>query len=340
MDQAVNEFEQEKKKIELALEMTGGDLEKAKKLVSGEIKDIAVLKGRFLEDDVSLFGAFIVFLNMETGALERVHSIITFDKELAKLTPYQKWPEFEAQIIDFQWKGKHLTSQTQDFKTNLENNYAFESQNTILEALKVNNEKKITEVIKKVLFTTLNLETVKLEMGIEYINQFMMKYEGKEVIEEGKKEKAEEGTEQKKDEYLKEGEALLDGVLVISPSKGINITQIQPGMAILVRLSDKTPQDKYFISMMNARDGKKIIPLTATVRHVNYDETYGYLVIGEIGPGVVVKCIEEAQINIKTPEIAQKEEKSKSLLRIIIVIGSVLLFFLGVYIFLSLKGII
>jgi len=341
IEKAIDEFEQEQKKIEIALEIAGGNLEKAKKLVSGEIKDIAVVKCRFFEDDVKLFGGFIIFINIESKLIERCFAIITFDTGLLKTTPYGKWSEFENNIIDLQWKGKHLATQSQELKSNLEASFAFEYMNTFVELLQVNNEKKITEILRKIIIQTLNLETIRMEVGIEFINKFFMKYEGKN-IDEKIEETKEETTEEKKEEesYIKEGEILLEGELEISPIRGINISKLEPGMEILVKLSDNTPQARYFINVLNAHDGKKILPVKALVRYVNYDETYGYLVIAELGPGIVVKCLEKAQINVMTPEIAEKEKRSKTLKLLIITLGSLLLLFVGLYIYLSIKGII
>lgn len=339
IQQAATEFEKEKKKIERALEFTNGDLEKAKKLVSGEIRDIAVIKARFNEDDVKLFGAFIFFINLELSGIERIHTLITFDKGAFKTTPYAKWSEFENSLIDLQWKKEYLTAQSQELKTAIENNYAFESMSVIMEALNNKNEKKISDILNKVVAKTLNLDTFKLEVGLEFINKFNLKYEGRTDAED-KKEEAKEAEAQQQETYIKEGEVLLNAECEISPIRGININKLTPGMEILVRLREESDKDRYFINMFNAREGKKIIPLKAVVRLLTYDETFGFMVIAELGPGVVVKCLEAAQINVKTPQIAAKEKGSKTLVRVILVIGALLLLLGGLYVYLSLKGII
>lgn len=340
IDTALNEFEQERKKIEIALEITDGDLEKAKKLVSGEIKDIAVIKCRFVENDVKLYGAFILFINLENKLIERCFTLITFDAAVLKNTPYGRWTDFENNIIDIQWKGKNLATQSQELKSNIESAFAFEYIGMIVELLQSDNEKKIIEILKKIIIQTLDLETIKIELGIEFINRFFMKYESKDISQKSAKEEEKPDEEKKEESYIKEGEILLEGELAISPIRGINITKLEPEMEILVRLFDKTAQEKYFINVLNAYDGKKIIPVKAIVRYVSYDETYGYLVIAELGPGIVVKCIEKAQINIMTPEIAEKEKKSRFWKLILIICGALLLLFIGLFIFLSLKGVI
>lgn len=343
IEKAATDFEKEKKRIELALTLTGGDLEKAKKLVSGAIRDMAVLKGHFVEEEVNLFGSFIVFLCLETGALERMQAVITFDKNALTLTPFTHWPEFETSLIDFQWKKEYLTAQSQELKSTFESNYAFESMNDILEALRLKNEKKLTELLRRIVSKTLNLDTFRLEVGVEFINRFFLKYEGKEIVKSAEEQAASDSADQAKPEntYIKEGEVLLDAQCEISPVRGLNITQVQPGTLILIRLADRTDKDKYFINMFNARskDGRKVLPLKAAVRYISYDETIGYLVISELGPGVVAKCLENAQIKVKTPQIEEKERKSRNLFRFIIVLGASLLLLAGLYVYLLLKGV-
>ncbi len=341
IDKAIDEFEKEQKKIEIALEFAEGDLEKAKKLVSGEIKDIAVIKCRFLEDEVKLFGAFIIFFNLESKLIEKCYSIISFDRALLKATPYSKWSEFESCLIDLQWKGKHLVTQSKELTTNIEAGLTFEYMETFIELLNTKNERKILEILKKIIIQTLNLETIRIDVEIEFINRFLMKYDGQKISKTTEKKSEPEQTEKKNEEsYIKEGEILLEGELEISPIKGININNLQPGMEILVKLRGQTPQEKYFINVLNAHDGKKILPVKATIRYIDYDDTYGYLVIAELGPKIIVKCIEKAQINVMTPEIATKERRSKILRRLIILLGSLLFLIAAIYIYLSLKGFI
>jgi len=133
---------------------------------------------------------------------------------------------------------------------------------------------------------------------------------------------------------------IIEGTLEISPVRGINITQLIPGTTILVRLPDKTSKEKYYLELLQLVDGKKILPVPAIVKSVNYDEISGYLVISEIRPGLVVKCIELAQINVMTPEIAEKTQKVRSIRLFIILLGSFLALLAGLYFYLYFKGII
>jgi hypothetical protein len=50
-------------KLKLAEEFCNGDVEKAKKMLNGEFRDIIIIKGRFEDDGESIYGFFYSFLS-------------------------------------------------------------------------------------------------------------------------------------------------------------------------------------------------------------------------------------------------------------------------------------
>lgn len=336
INQAVDKFEEENGKFELAMEIAGGDREKAQKLISGEIKNIAAIKGAFKDEAVNLKGLFIFFINLETKTIERNFTVISFDESLQNMPPYLKWSELERRLIDLEWGGKNLTNQSSDLKTDIQSTITFEYMDKIIVFIGEGKEKEINTILTCIISKSLNLEAVNLTIGIELINKFFIAFEGHT-------EKKEDVKENKKDEEVKEegsNEVILEGMLEISPVKGINITQLEPGTTILIRLPDKTSKDKYYLNLLNAFNEDKVIPIPAVVRNVEYDEISGYLVVSGIAPGLVVKCIEQAQINIMTPEIAEKSRKAKNIRTFLFMLGSFILLLVGIYLYLYFRGII
>ncbi len=336
INQAVDKFEKEKKKFELAIEIAGGDRDKAQKLISGEIKNIAAIKGAFKDEAVNLKGLFIFFINLETKAIERNFTVVSFDESLQNIPPYLKWSELERRLIDLEWGGKNLTNQSSDLKTDIQSTITFEHMDKIIAFIGEGKEKEINTLLTGIINKSLNLEAANLSIGIELINKFFIALEGhtekKEDVEEKKTEEAKEEESS--------NEVILEGMLEISPVKGVNITQLKPGIVILIRLPDKTTKDKYYLNLLNAFNEDKVIPIPAVIRNVEYDEISGYLVISEIAPGLVVKCIEQAQINIMTPEIAEKSRKAKNIRTFLFMLGSFILLLVGIYLYLYFKGII
>ena len=132
INQAVDKFEKENKKFELAMEIAGGDREKAQKLISGEIKNVAAIKGAFKDEAVNLKGLFIFFINLETKTIERNFTVVSFDESLQNIPPYLKWSELEKRLIDLEWGGKNLGNQSSDLKTEIQSTITFEYMDKII----------------------------------------------------------------------------------------------------------------------------------------------------------------------------------------------------------------
>lgn len=335
IDQAVNDFEKENKKFELALKVAEGDEAVAQKLLSGEIKNITAIKGSFKDPAVNLYGLFICFLHLDHRNIERNYAVVSFDESLGNIPPYLKWSELERKLIDFEWSGKNLANQSTDLKGDIQSTIMFEHLDKIIELIKEEKEKDIQDILSNVVSKSLNLESITLSVHVELTNTFFIEFEG-----HAKKEEEVEETDEDDAPIPVSDEVILDGMLEISPVRGIHITDLVPGITILVRLPNKTAKDKYYINLFNAFDGKKVQPVSAIVRNVDYDEVTGYLVIAEVTPGVVVKCIEQAQINVMTPEIADKDRKVRDTRMFIIMLGSFLLLLVAIYLYLYFKGII
>ena len=339
IDQAVEEFSEEKKKLDIALKAAKGNRDLAEKYIRGEIKDIAAVKGSFNEQSVNLYGLFIFFVDLDQKSVDRTLAVISFDKSISGYSPFIKWSDLQRTIVDLDWSGKGMKSQSEGLKNDIQSLVQYDYIDELTDNIKNNNEKEVKLILNRIIKKALSVKAIDVDIGIEMLNRYLIDLERPEE----KKEEEKGADEEEEVSDTSSGEVLLDGTLVIAPIKGINITKLTPGMRILVKLPDKTSKDKYYLNFFNAIDEEKIRPVTATVNSVDFDDITGYLVIAEITPGFIVKCIEQAQINIMTPDDDNKEvveTKSRKLIVLILVIGGFLLLFGGLYLILLFKGII
>ncbi len=338
IDQAVEEFAEEKKKLDIALKAAKGNKELAEKFIRGEIKNIAAVKGSFNEQSVNLYGLFIFFLDLDQKTIDSTLAVLSFDKSVSSLSPFVKWSDLQRSIVDLDWSGKGMKSQSEGLKNDIESLVLYDYIDELTDNIKNNNEKEVKLILNIIIKKALSVKAIDVDIGIEMLNRYLIDLERpEEKKEEGNG--AEEETDDVSD--TSSGEVLLDGTLVIAPIKGINITRLSPGMNILVKLPDKTSKDKYYLNFFNAIEDEKIRPITANVKSVDFDEITGYLVIAQITPGFMVKCVEQAMINIMTPDDMEVvETKSRKLIVLILVMGGFLLLFIGLYLFLLFKGII
>lgn len=337
IDQAVEEFSEEKRKFDIALKAANGNKELAEKYMRGEIKNIAAVKGSFNENSVNLYGLFIFFVDLDKKAIDRTLAVISFDQSVSSFSPFIKWSDLQRTIVDLDWSGKGMKSQSEGLKNDIQSLVLYDYIDELTDNIKNNNEKEVKLILNRIIRKALSVKAIDVDIGIEMLNKYLIDLERPEE----KKEEEKGAEEEKEVSDASSGEVLLDGTIVIAPIKGINISKLTQGMNILVKLPDKTSKDKYYLNFFNAYDDEKIRPITATVNSVDFDEITGYLVIAQITPGFIVKCIEQAQINIMTPDDMEVvETKSRKLIVLILVIGGFILLFIGLYLFLLFKGII
>lgn len=340
IEQAVEEFSEEQKKFEIALAAANGDRELAEKYISGEIKNIAAVKGAFKDDSVNLYGVFIFFIDLDQRVLDRIFATVSFNESIKTISPYSKWPDLERNLIDFEWSGKSFKNQSSDLINGLQSNITHEYMEELIDCIENKKENEVKNILNEIICRSLSLKLINLDVGIELLNKYLIDLEKPE-----EKNKPVEESDEEEIAVSQTNEIILDGTLVIDPIKGVSISKLVEGMDILIRLPDKTDKDKYYLNLFNAYDDEKVKSIQAKVRSVDFDEMTGYLVIAEVMPGFVVKCIEQAQINVMTHEIAEKDTKDtkgkgRKLIIFIIIIGGFILLFLAVYIFLYFKDII
>ncbi len=337
LETSISQFKDQENKFNLALELANGDLEKAKKLISGEIKDIAVLKGNFIEKSLKMYGLYIFYVDLNNRLVDRIFTAIAFNPLYENVSPYMNWQDFEKKLIELEWNGNNMSSQSRELKSNISSYINYEYMDKFIEAVKNNEPAILKNIMFEVISKSLQINTFKNEISLELINKFLLRIAGlsedkkddKENIQI--KEEKEEDLKEEENKLIRPDEIILDGFVEISPIRGINLTKLKAGDKILIKLDDTTPQQKFYINKLGATDGKKIFPIITTVRGIIYDETFGYFVISEIKPGLVVRCIEQTPINVMTPEILEKEKKNKILKIIIFVSGALVIILAAIY---------
>src|SRR5439155_6607012 len=80
---------------ELALEMCGYRVEEAVKTIARLLRNIVVIKGKFMHPDSSQFGLFLIILNIKALDLLRCRAVLSFNPEVYSVGLEKGWFEFE-----------------------------------------------------------------------------------------------------------------------------------------------------------------------------------------------------------------------------------------------------
>jgi len=103
------------KKLKMIEDFVDGDVDIAKMILDGVIKDITVIKGRFKNRDDSYFGLFAIYINKLQFKVLKTSKIISELPSIYRYKPNE--PSFEFQrIIDKELaEGSHDKEKTQFF---------------------------------------------------------------------------------------------------------------------------------------------------------------------------------------------------------------------------------
>lgn len=91
---------------ELALEMSGYQVEEAIKAIARLLRNIAVLKGKFTHPAGDQFGLFLLVVNLKTGGLLRSRAVLSFNPAVYGASLEKDWFEFEKHLYGCRlWEG-------------------------------------------------------------------------------------------------------------------------------------------------------------------------------------------------------------------------------------------
>lgn len=123
------------------------------------------------------------------------------------------------------------------------------------------------------------------------------------------------------------GMKLINCDLILSPTRGRNISSLRPGDHVQVMLDSSNPVAYKILKQLNLITADKVKPVGATVYSIKHHPKEGYKVFVHIVKGILGKAEEEQDIRIKTgdPVVEEKMRQASSSMVIGIVAGVVVL---------------
>jgi hypothetical protein len=104
---------------ELALEMSGFQVEEAIRAIARLLRNIGVLKGKFTHPSGEQFGLFLLVVNLKTGGLLRSRAVLSFNPAVYAASLEKEWFEFEKGLYGCRlWEGS-LQAESLDIEQRL-----------------------------------------------------------------------------------------------------------------------------------------------------------------------------------------------------------------------------
>ncbi len=301
---------------EMILKFTGGDIEGARKIFEAMPKEYLVLKIRYMGHKTHNYGAILFVANIKKKVIEEVEVVVSSKSEFSDIDTNLKFEEFKSKIKEIIKIGDINLVMIDRLREYINSEEIREAIFKNITADGVANLNDLRIIFAELLFKVLTEPNAAIKMDEEQLNAFRyLKNESFSLSdigtsEEKKDERKYYGEEsRKKEPEKKEGIevrtislVLLKIEPVLSPVKGIPITELRPGDEVIVRIIDDRDIGDYLAGLLGGKEGEERVPLSAVVKEVGKsDETDSIMLLVEFGPGIGGRCYVPPEIKVETP---------------------------------------
>jgi len=349
LDSAAGNLSEQTKKLQIALHYTLGDEEKAKKMVNGSYMDLFVVKGKFSSS--SVYGAFIVFVNVALLRVVNSYSMISRSFEVSDVKTNQDWRTFEKQLVEISKQSGYDEAMTSKMKDGMGKALTIPEITKFTKLIEQDDGIAANHSFQKFITDVTGFQNVKLSVDYEKTNSIVMELNsvtGTKISNavEAAKEKITEAEVkvEKLDDPLegKDVKLILNGALVLSPIKGKDISELVVGDRIMISIIDKSPKANDVLKAFNAfREDGSPKPIAGRVFSIKH--TTDYKIFAIVAKGIYIKIVEEedfikvamdpAYFNTQNPTEEADNKKNKMMILILAGVFFILIAIIMVFVF-------
>lgn len=320
IQQLVSETGCDEQLAKLLLIFTGGDIEASKKIINSIDKDIFIIKGKFVCNNILKFGIFLVFYNKKSGKIERSEFFISNNKNILNININSRWNE----IIE---NTKEIIQNISEDESEEEINNHFRDELSkvefvdFLEKVSKNYDKNKNLLIKAFSNIVSNLTAdvnISVKVEKEEIDIFEFGKGIKDLDELNKIENEYDEDKENESEIHSDTKIGSEYQLITlecepqyAPINGFSISNFLPGDSIKVKIIDDSDIGNYIAKLLHGidEDGNKV-PLSATITNIEKLDEELLKIMVEFGPGIYGKLIVGNDVKVEG-EYQYNEEREK-----------------------------
>jgi hypothetical protein len=309
-------FSEKTKLLNIALKHTGGDMERAKFMVSGQYNDVKIIKVKFDIDEINIYGIVLIFINLPNRYIMHLDAILmSVDNIIARASIFDSWKTFYSDMINFAKKEDKIIVPSFNLTNHLIESFKNYDIYTNLES---DNLEDLTDIMTDILRKFYSIGRVNCQLNIDNSNSLTLEL-SKIPIEDTNKVtnnenagKVESEFAAKIEEIESKANILLNARIIISPIKGKHISNVQIGEKIKVILTGNDQVNKEIAKKLNVlTEDNQILPINMRVTEKFPMEKKGYYIYGLIAKNVLVRVIEEEDIKIEIDAIQKPQKAAK-----------------------------
>lgn len=285
-------------RVTQAMQFTNGDMERARKMASGDYQDVYVIKGKVHSDISREYGIFMLFLTSEGMRLKNFQAAMSrspyvYDKKITS-----KWTQLYKELAKFYSDSDYDSEITSNFINNFKKVMQSPVIAGLIKAADEKNTQEITETIEKVVRNNLQMSKAKVQVDYDLSDSLTVADQDIKDTTLPVQNESKSKTQEEPDyppEIKNILSSALQGASVLSPTRGKEITKIQIGDKIKIHITDTSERGRNIIRIMDAEteDGT-LKPVPARVRYIQKKKNGNWLVIVDLGENIFIWTEEEA----------------------------------------------
>jgi len=242
----------EQSEAELALSLSGGNLEKAITTLGVLLKYITAFKIKLILPEENIYGLMQIAVNMKTAEILRSSAVLSHNPSIYEISSQQDWFSFEKAIFSARLDSGAMEIYTQ----NVEENFSNYAKSAVKELPQISSA-QISGIIKKFFEPKpANIEVISEELSV---SQF------KKLPDFDSLEHTASFTE------YDLGFVQLDAE-ILEDENGKPANKINEGDTVLSLITDERDIAHYIANLIGAKKGADMIPISAGVKKVSASE--------------------------------------------------------------------
>lgn len=299
-------------KLNNTLKYTDGDMDLAKKLISGDFQDVYIIKGKVRSDISREFGLFLILLSKVTLKVKNIFCIMSVSPYIYDTKISLSWKEFQKEIMQLRNDKDFEGNTTIRVENHLNQTLATAEVAKIIHLLDHKEHQKVSSEIHKYFVNELKMSKSLIQVDEEITNSLIVEEFG--IVDKNAHVGAE--TPPKDKEELPPnivrlaGEAII-GSSVLSPTKGKKLVSLQVGDKIRVHITDTSKRGRNIIKILMAETEEGALkPVSARIRFIQKLKDGNWIILADLGQDTLIRMEEEADnVRIAVVEAKKPEEK-------------------------------
>jgi len=269
------------------LKFTGGDVEGAANIIKSVEKNIFIVRLKFIAQTAKIYGTMIFFLNLKTKVMDKFYCVCKKeDKSAIEFDFEKKWDISQEEIMNYYQKNIIDIDLQNKITSAVNTPKVIQFLESKFTAKKDNDENALKNFFTDILINITGDVSVALKTKIDKTDVFEVNkgnpkdFELELNNEEAKKEESKKDKEH--DQIL-----LLKVEIDLAPVDGVQISELQIGDLVGVKIVDDRPIAEYICRLLNSKDPttNENITLFAELKDIKVTES-GIAIKVEFGPGI------------------------------------------------------